>query len=142
MQVRYDQKMAKYGRVAERSSLRLTPAVFSHAGQTHGVFKTLIKEQIRHKLISFEEEVRSSKVRSVMKWWSRRISMAIAKAASRNVAFKAARVRECAMEGQDGLMTRKSDSMEGGLEDDNKAVLDDLGCNADLCIANQDVVYD
>ena len=63
--------------------------------------------------------------------------MAIAKAASRNVAFKAARMRECAMEGQDGLMTRKSDSMEGGLEDDNKAVLDDLRYDAGLYIANR-----
>ena len=35
LQVRYDQKMAKYGQVAERSSLRFTPANFSHAGQIH-----------------------------------------------------------------------------------------------------------
>ena len=37
-------------------------------------------------------------------------------------------------------MIRKSDSLEGGLEDDNKAVLDGLGYNADLYIANQEVV--
>ena len=30
MQVRYDQKMAKYGRVAEQNNLRFIPAVFSH----------------------------------------------------------------------------------------------------------------
>ena len=66
--------------------------------------------------------------------------MAIAKTASRNVAFKVAgmRMRERVMEGQDELIIRKSDSMEGGLEDDNKVVLDDLGYNADLYIANQD----
>ena len=37
-------------------------------------------------------------------------------------------------------MIRKSDSLEGGLEDDNKAVLDDLGYNAELYITNQEVV--
>ena len=34
-------------------------------------------------------------------------------------------------------MIRKSDSLEGGLEDDNKAVLDDLRYDADLYIANR-----
>ena len=67
MQVRYDQKMAKYGRVAEQSNLRFIPAVFSHTGQIHGEFKILVKEQIRHMLTSFEGEAKSSKVRSVMK---------------------------------------------------------------------------
>ena len=44
------------------------------------------------------------------------------------------------MEGQDELITRKSDSEEVVLEDDNQAVLDDVGYNADLYIANQEVV--
>ena len=80
MQVRYDQKMAKYGCVAEQNNLRFIPVVFSHTGQIHGEFKTLFKEHIRHMI---------SKVRSVMKWWSKCISMAIAK-----IAFKVARMRE------------------------------------------------
>ena len=42
--------------------------------------------------------------------------MAIAKMASRNVAFEVARMRECIMEGQDELTISKSDSEEGGLE--------------------------
>ena len=79
LQVRYDQKIAKYGRVAEQNNLRFIPAVFSHNGQIHGEFKTLVKEQFRHK------------------WWSRCISMAIAKTASWNVAFK--KWRESIMEG-------------------------------------------
>ena len=83
--------MAKYGRVAEQNNLRFIPAVFSHTGQIHGELKILIEEQIRHKLIAFEGEAKSSKIRSVMKWWSKCISMAIAKTASRNVAFKVAR---------------------------------------------------
>ena len=67
LQARYDQKIAKYGRVAEQNSLRFIPAVFSHTGQIHGEFKILVKEQIRHMLTSFEGEAKSSKVRSVMK---------------------------------------------------------------------------
>ena len=85
-------KMAKYGRVAEQNNLRFIPAVFSHTGQIHGEFKALVKEQIRHKLIAFEGEAKCSKIRSVMKWWSKCISMAIAKTASRNVAFKVAKM--------------------------------------------------
>ena len=32
LQARYDQKMAKYGQVADRNDLRLAPAAFSHTG--------------------------------------------------------------------------------------------------------------
>ena len=81
LQVRYDQKIAKYSRVAEQNNLGFIPAVFSHTGQIHCEFKALVKEQTRHKLIAFEGEVKSSKIRSVMKWWSRCISMTIAKTA-------------------------------------------------------------
>ena len=52
MQVRYDQKMAKYGQLAEQNNLRFIPAVFSHTGQIHDEFKILVKEQIRRKLIA------------------------------------------------------------------------------------------
>ena len=82
MQARYDQKLAKYGHVAEQNNLRFIPAVFSHTGQIHAEFKALVREQIRHKLIDFEGEPKSSKIRAGMKWWSRCISIAIAKTAS------------------------------------------------------------
>ena len=75
LQTRYDQKMAKYGRVAEQCNLRFIPAVFSHAGQIHAEYKALVGEQIRHKLIDSEGEPKSSKIRAGMKWWSRCISM-------------------------------------------------------------------
>ena len=71
LQARYDQKMAKYGPVAEQNNLRFVPAVFSHTGQIHGEFKALVKEQIRHKLIAFEGEAKCSKIKSAMKWWSK-----------------------------------------------------------------------
>ena len=71
-------------RVAEQSNLRFVPAVFSHThtGQIHGVFKAFVKEQIKQKLVAFEGDAKASKTRSVMKWWSKCISMAIAKTAS------------------------------------------------------------
>ena len=131
--------MAKYGRVAEQNNLRFVPAVFSHTGQIHGEFKALVKEQIRHKLIAFEGEAKCSKIRSVMKWWSRCISMAIAKTASRNVAFKVAKMRDSIMEDQDELIIRNSESEELGLDANAKDVLEDLGHNADtdtlICIS-------
>ena len=51
-------------------------------------------EQIRQKLVAFEGQTKSSKIKSVMKWWSKCISMVIAKTASRSVAFKVAKFKE------------------------------------------------
>ena len=65
--------------------------------------------------------------------------MAIAKTASRNVAFKVAKMRDSIMEDQDELIIRKSECEELGLEANTKAVLEDVGHNADLYfIANQE----
>ena len=58
-----------------------------------------------------------------MKWWSKCISMAIAKTACRNVAFKVAIMRESIMEDQDEFLMRKSEHEEVGLETNNKAAL-------------------
>ena len=77
------------------------------------------------------------KTRSVMKWRSKCISMAIAKTASRNVAFKVAKMREAITEDQDEFLMRNSGQMEVGLETNNVAFLEDVAQNADLYIANQ-----
>ena len=58
--------------------------------------------------------------------------------ASRNVAFKVGRMREAIMEGQDELIKRKSEFEDVASEANNKAILEDIGCNADLYIANQE----
>ena len=129
--------MAKYGRVAEQSGLLLVPAVFSHTGQIHGEFKAFVKEQIKQKLVAFEGDAKPSKTRSAMKWWSKCISMAIAKTASRNVAFKVAKMREAIMMDQDEFLMRASDLTEAGLERANATFLEDVAQNADLYIANQ-----
>ena len=89
LQVRYDQKIAKYGNLANTSDFQLIPAVFSHTGQIHTVFKDFIGEQVRQKFVHFENQAKPSKINSVFKWWSKCISMVIAKTASRNVIYKA-----------------------------------------------------
>ena len=114
-------------------------AVFSHTGQIHGEFKAFVKEQIKQKLVAFEGDAKASKTRSVMKWWSKCISVAIAKTASRNVAFKVAKMREAIMEDQDEFLMRNSGQTEVGLETNNAAFLEDAAQNADLYIANQDI---
>ena len=127
LQTRYDQKMAKYGRVAEQCNLRFVPAVFSHTGQIHGVFRAFIKEQITQKLVAFEGDPKPSKINSIMKWWSRCISVAIAKTASRNVAFKVAKMREAIMEDQDEFLMRNTECADVDMYTNNRAHLEDVG---------------
>ena len=54
------------------------------------------------------------------------MSMAIAKTASRNVAFKVAKMREAIMEDQDEFLMRNSGQTEVGLETNNAAFLEDV----------------
>ena len=117
--------------------MRLIPAVFSHTGQIHEAFKTFVKEQIRAKLEHFEGPVKSSKVRSHLKWWVKCISVVIAKTASRNVAFKARRLSESIMESQDSFIMRDFEDAELYFGDDGGEIVADVGNNADLCAANQ-----
>ena len=64
--------------------------------------------------------------------------LVLVKTASRNVAFKVAKMRESIMEDQDELLIRKLEYEEVDLETNNKAVLEEVGQNADLYIANQE----
>ena len=64
--------------------------------------------------------------------------MAISKTASRNVAFKVAKMRDSIMEDQDELIIRNSESEELGLDAIAKDALEDVGHNADLYIAIQE----
>ena len=74
--------------------LQFAPAVFSQTGQIYGPFKSLIKEQIRRHLIDFKGQAKPSKIKSVMKWWSKCIPKIITKTASQNVAFKSVKLAE------------------------------------------------
>ena len=69
LNVRYDQKMAKYHRLADQSGFHFVLAVFSHTGQIHKSIKRLIAEQVRNKLAFSEGVVKQSRVRSTMRWW-------------------------------------------------------------------------
>ena len=62
----------------------------------------------------------------------------IAKTASRNVAFKVAKMREAIVGDQDEFLMRNSGHTEVGLETNNAALLEDVAQNADLYISNQD----
>ena len=89
---------------------------------------------------AFEGDAKASKTRSVMKWWSKCISVVIAKTASRSVAFKVAKMREAIMEDQDEFLMRNSEHTDVGVEanNNNRAQLEDVAQNADLYIANQE----
>ena len=129
LRVRYEQKRAKYGPTADRYNLQFVPAVFSHTGQIHAPFKSFVMEQIRQKLITFEGKAKSSRVKAVMKWWSKCISMVIAKTASRNVAFKSGKMMDALFQGQSMAQTPQS-----RLDPD----LEGLASDSELYIFNQD----
>ena len=66
------------------------------------------------------------------------ISMAIAKTASRNVAFKVARLRDAIMQDQDEFIIRDTNLEDAALVANDRASLEDIACNADLYISNQE----
>ena len=86
-------------------------------------------EQIRQKLITFEGQAKPSRVKSVMKWRSKCISMVIAKTASRDVAFKYDKIIDALFQDQSVVQTRQSFI---------DADFEGLASNAELYIFNQD----
>ena len=71
------------------------------------------------------------------------ISVVIAKTASRNVAFKVAKMREAIiyhtiMDDQDEFLMRNAEYADVDVYTNNRAQLEDVGQNADLYIANQE----
>ena len=53
------------------------------------------------------------------------------------MAFKARKLRDSIMEGQDRFIMRELDDAEVGLGEDREEALADVGTNADLYAANQ-----
>ena len=74
--------------------------------QIHTAFKDLIREQIRQKIVAFENQAKASKINSVFKWCSKCISKVIAKTASRNVVYKANKLGE-------SMFVRQSEMLRG-----------------------------
>ena len=114
--VRHDQKMAKYHRLADQSGFHFVPAVFSHISQIHKSIERLIAEQIRNMLAFSEGVVKQSRVRSTMRWWTKCISMVIAKTASRNVAFKTNVMSQAVLEAQTSFVTPETTHQEASSE--------------------------
>ena len=56
----------------------------------------------------------------------------------RSVAFKATRMRDSIMEGQDRFIMRKSDNSDVDWREDCEEDLADVGYNADLYVVNQE----
>ena len=138
LNARRDQKMAKHHRLADQSGFQLAPAVFSHAGQTHKSIKRLIVEQIRRALAFSEGVVKQSRVRSTMRWWTKCISMVIAKTASRNVAFKANVMSQAVLEAQSTFATSEATDQDAASL--RRSLNDrDVVCNADLYVFNHEV---
>ena len=79
----------------------------------------------------------TSKIKFLMKWWSKHISMVIAKTASRNVASKVTKIADSALAGQSEILTREVEVARDDVPTDEEA-LDDLRRNADLYIFHQD----
>ena len=52
------------------------------------------------------------------------------------MAFKATRMRDSIMEGQDKLVMRELDNADVGFREDCEEDLVDVGCNADIYVAN------
>ena len=122
-----------------RSGFQLIPAVFSHTGQIHTVFKDFIREQIRQKFVDFENQAKPSKINSVFKWWSKCISMVIAKTASRNVIYKANKLGESMFVRQSEMLIPEEElgsQSPVSYEED----FEDLSSNVDLYVFNDQMV--
>ena len=64
-----------------------------------------------------------------MKWWSKCLSLVIAKTVSRNIAFKASKMADSVLAAQSAILTRESYLDE--------EVFEDLGSNSDMYVFNQ-----
>ena len=80
-------------------------------------------------MVASEGQAKPSKIKSMMKWWSKCISMVIAKTASRNVAFKAARLGDLIFDRQSEIRRTEDAQVNSPSHEED---LDDVGCNADL----------
>ena len=88
--------------------------------------------------IFLEGEAKSSKVELVFRWWSKCISSAISRTASRNVLFSSARISKAL--NVDRVPPPDDDSQDvtqfGSSGHDHQAFIDEF----DLMISNQDII--
>ena len=75
-----------------------------------------------------------------MRWWTKCISMVIAKTASRNVAFKTDVMSQAVLEAQASFVTQEATAQEASSER-NSLDDDDVERNADLYVFNHEVAH-
>ena len=91
------------------------------------------------KFVDFESQAKPSKINSVFKWWSKRISMVIAKTASRNVIYKANKLGESMFVRQSEMLIPEEElgsQSPVSYEED----FEDLSSNVDLYVFNDQMV--
>ena len=68
---RFNQKKAKYARVAQDHNLSFVPAIFSHTGQIHQAVLDLILmyNQIKLKLELIDPHTQESKIQEMLRFW-------------------------------------------------------------------------
>ena len=94
------------------------------------VMSSLVKSGSGKVPIAFEGKAKVSRIKAVMKWWTKCISMVIAKTASRNVAFKSDKLMDALFqEGQFAPQTPQTVF---------DADFEGLTSNAELYIFNQE----
>ena len=74
-----------------------------------------------------------------MKWWSKYISMDIAKTATRNVAFKAARLGDSIFDRQSEILMTEAMMVNSPSHEED---FDYAGCNADLYASRKGAFQD
>ena len=98
----------------------------------------MIRGQIRQKIVAFDFESKI-KISSVFKWWSKCISMVIAKTASRNVIYKANKLGESMFVRQSEMLIPEEElgsQSPVSYEED----FEDLSGNVDLYVFNDQMV--
>ena len=100
----------------------------------------MMAEQIRNKLAFSEGVAKQSRVRSTMRWWTKCISMVIARTASRNVAFKTDVMSQAVLEAQASFVTQEAMAQEASSE---RCLLDDgdVERNAGLYVFKHEVAH-
>ena len=83
-----------------------------------------------------EGKAKQSRVKSTMRWWTKCVSMVIAKTTSKNIAAKAGKMSEVVSDAQASFATPEARGQEASLEYES---LDDVEHNADLYIFNHEV---
>jgi len=134
---RKQQKIQKYGPIADAKGLDLYAAVFSTTSEMDVSIKNLLLEQIRLKLQLVDGEVKKSKVRKIMKHCVSHISAAINRTASRNIFLNATKMVNLARHTQQNFSSSTSCDLTSSSA---SASPDDLIQQFELQIMNQNIL--